>query len=331
MKTIRSWKGRSMSPSSASSFVEDLGAFRRFGRRVQRHWRWGRSQGVSRLIEEDGLNLAQRSKDRLRRWRWELSYRCPPGTAIPVYVVGVQRSGTNMVVRGFERAPEFQIHNENDQRAFHRYRLRPDEDIRTIIDGSRCRYVMLKPLCDSHRVEHLLHLTPPERSARAVWVYRPVDGRVRSAVAKFGDVNLRVLREIADGRGDGRWQAEGLTREGLALLHAIDLRRLTPESGAALFWYLRNALYFDQGLHEREDVFLVSYGGMVANPERTTRALCAFLGYPYRHELAAHVASRTPAFRPPLALDPVIRARCDALQLRLDAEAQRRSAAWALG
>ena len=37
------------------------------------------------------------------------------GLATPVYLVGLQRSGTNMLARGLDIAPEFEVHNENDR------------------------------------------------------------------------------------------------------------------------------------------------------------------------------------------------------------------------
>ena len=52
--------------------------------------------------------------------------RAPPR---PVYLVGLQRSGTNMLARGLDIAPEFEVHNENDRAVFDHYLLR-DDDVR---------------------------------------------------------------------------------------------------------------------------------------------------------------------------------------------------------
>jgi hypothetical protein len=126
-------------------------------RRILRNARWARSQGLARLIEEDQLDPADRLRRAFARWRWRLANRSGervPATA--VLLVGVQRSGTNMLVRGLERAPEFAVYNENSAAAFRRFRLRPDSVIRTLVDSSRHPYVLLKPLCDSHRTPELL-------------------------------------------------------------------------------------------------------------------------------------------------------------------------------
>jgi hypothetical protein len=237
---------------------------------------------------------------------------------MPVFLVGLQRSGTNMVVRGLERTPEFEVHNENDGRAFERYRLRPLPRIRAIVDSSRQRYVLFKPLCDSHRVDELLDSLGTQTPGRAVWAYRSVDGRVRSALAKFSDHNLQVLREIAAGRGSDRWQAQRLSHESLELIRSFDYEAMSPESAAALFWYVRNSLFFELGLDRRPDVALVSYDALVADPEGAVQPLCRFLGFPWSPRLVAHIDARSSSARPPLALDRRIRECCTELQERLD-------------
>lgn len=295
-------------------------------RKALRHWRWAQSEGVHRLIEEDQLDPSVRLANAVRKWRWRRVHGVAPGVAVPVYVVGVQRSGTNMLVRGLETAPEFEVHNENDRKVFDRFRLRSDATVAAVVTTSRHRYVLFKPLCDSHRVDQLLDLDTPAPGL-AIWSYRVVDGRVRSAVKKFGDANLRALTAIAAGRGGDRWEAQRLSEENLELIRSFDYATMTPESAAALFWYVRNSLYFELGLDERDTVMLCSYDALVTDPEKAMRPLCSFLGLPWDPRLVAHVSPRSSTGRPPLSLDPRIRARCDALQARLDAAATRKARA----
>ena len=286
----------------------------RLRRRVGRHARWARDQGVGRLIEEDQLNPLERIPLARAKRRWRRAHQVAPN-AVPVFVVGVQRSGTNMLVRGLERSPEFEVRNENDREAFDRFRLRSDAEIRALVERSGHRYVLFKPLIDSHRVPRLLDLGTPS-PGRAIWAYRDVDGRVRSSVAKFGDSNLQALRRIAAG-DTGIWQAGALSEERLALIRSLDLAGITPESGAALFWWLRNHLYFDLDLHARPDVTLARYEATVEDPEAAVRRICGFLDFPFRPELAEHVDRRAASARPPLPLDARVRELCDALQERL--------------
>jgi hypothetical protein len=189
--------------------------------------------------------------------------------------------------------------------------------VRKIILASRQRYVLFKPLCDSHRVDELLALDTPT-AGRAIWAYRGVDGRVRSALAKFGDTNLRVLTEIAGGRGDGMWQAQRLTDENQELIRSFDWTSMSPASAAALFWYVRNSLFFDLGLESRDDVLLSSYDALVARPSAGTQTLASFLGLPWHPGLATHIERRDTTPTPP-DLDARVRALCDDLEARLGA------------
>jgi hypothetical protein len=291
--------------------------------RVQRHWYWARTQGLGRLVEEDDLNPVDRARKAAAKWRWRRANGVAAGSAVPVFLVGLQRSGTNMVVRGLEASPEFEVHNENDRRAFDRFQLRPLPAIRDIVQASRHAYVLFKPLCDSHRTPELLDDLDAGGPGRAIWAYRSVDGRVASSLAKFGASNLRALAEIAAGRAADAWQAQGLSGENRALIGSFDYTAMTPATAAALFWYVRNALFFELGLDRRPDVTLVSYDRFVAGPEATMEGLCRFLGVDWNPALVAHVETRPGASRPPFDLDPVVRERCTELQQRLDAVALR--------
>ncbi|RKR91233.1 hypothetical protein BDK92_5626 [Micromonospora pisi] len=302
---------------------DELSAFAYTARRVRRHLRWARTEGIGRLIEEDRLNPVDRIGTALAKWRWRRRAGRTPGSAMPVYLVGLQRSGTNMLVRGLDSAPAVEVRNENDSTLFHRFQLRPDDVLTATVLRSRHAYVLVKPLCESHRVDELLAL-PGLVPGRALWVYRDVDDRARSEVAKFGDANLRALRAIADGSIGARWQGQRLDDATVELVRSHSPQRLDPHSGAALFWYVRNSLFFRLGLDRRDDVLLCRYDTLVAEPAAQIRRLCDFLDFPYHPRLHAHIAPREShgagpagAARPALSIDPRVRSRCDELADRL--------------
>jgi hypothetical protein len=138
-------------------------------------------------------------------------------------------------------------------------------------------------------------------------------------VAKFGDVNLRVLRELANGGGRTRWQAQRLSSDSLQLIASFDWDKMGPLDAAALFWYVRNRLYFELGLEGRPDVLLVSYDAMVADPAAEMRRICGFLDFPYHPRLVAGITARPPASTPAVALQPQIAACCAELAAELEA------------
>jgi hypothetical protein len=283
--------------------------------RVRRHLMWARTEGVAALVEEKRLNVAERTRVAHARRRWRHRHGVAQGTATPVFVVGLQRSGTNMLLRGLDCAPEFEVHNESDRRVFRRYRLRSEEVVRDTVAASRHRYVLFKPLCDSHRVPELLAL-PGLAAGKAIWIYRDVDDRARSTVAKFGDADLQAMRRVAAGRGEPVWEGQRLGDETLRRLRTFRYDTMTRETAAALLWYARNSLYFGLGLDRRPDVLLLCYDLLVAEPERVGRELCGFLGLPWRPELFAHVQRRHPSRRP-LPVDPAAREMCDEMGARL--------------
>lgn len=294
----------------------------RFTRRARRHWYWARTQGLGRLIEEDELKPVARATFAIQRRRWQWGHRILPGTAVPVFLVGLQRSGTNMLARGLAASLEFELRNENNRRAFSRFRLRPDDVVRGIVGASRSRFVLFKPLCDSHRTGELLARIDSGAPGRAIWMCRSVDGRLRSAVAKFGDVNRQVLSAIAAGRGADTWQAQGISDDNMNLLRQFDYDTMSPESAAALFWYIRHSLFFDLGLDTRPDVTLVSWDLLVGEPERYMRPLCRFLDLEYQAALVVHISPRDRPGVRQVEIDGRIRTRCDLLEERLISEAK---------
>jgi hypothetical protein len=276
---------------------------------------------VRRLIEEDELKPMQRGRIALAKRRWRTANHTD--AAKPLFIAGVQRSGTNLVGRLLNEYPEVEFYNENRRAAFDRFLLKPDPVIRRLIKASRHQIVAFKPLCDSHRIPHLLDTLDESGAAQALWVYRSVDDRARSAVAKFGTNNLDALREVAAGGGSQRWQAQGLSEVSRDFLQSLDFSRLSAHSGAALLWYLRNSMYFEHGLDQRDDVLLVSYDGLVDDPPRLWDPICRFLGLDYRDEVLQRHPIRRPSMRPALDLDASVRSRCSDLMRRLNAAALR--------
>ena len=284
-------------------------------RRAGRHIAKMRKQGIHRVAAEDVDRIASR----VRRLGWRLRHNCAPN-AVPVFIAGLQRSGTKMLVYGLRRCPEIEVYNESARSAaFKHFRLREDAVIRALTERSPHRCVAFKALWDSHRLLHLLDGLGTPRKGRAIWIYRSMEGRARSSVAQFGDDDLRVLAAVASGDGETTWLEAGLTPEQRRLVEGFDYRRMTPESAAALIWYLRNSLFFELGLHEREDVALASYDRFLRDPEGMMRAVCSFLGISYGARMIAGIAPRPAPMRDELDIDPSVRSLCTELERRLDA------------
>lgn len=298
---------------TVSTYVERA---RYTAKRVARHIHWARTEGVMRLVEEDQLNPVTRVRSAVAKARWRSAHGVRPGAAVPVHVVGLQRSGTNMLLRGLDEAPEVEVRGENDQKVFERFRLRSTEALVNTVAASRHRLVLVKPLCDSQRVDELLEL-PGMRAGKAVWLWRDAHDRARSEVSKFGTSNLDAVRAIAAGTDEGMWQSDRLPEYSRALIRSFDTDTMSPDTAAVLFWCVRNSLFFDLGLDRRDDVLLMSYDDLVRDPATTMRRLCDFLDFPFRRELYAHVDARSSHGRRPLQIDPAVDALADEVTERL--------------
>jgi hypothetical protein len=284
-------------------------------RRIRRQVAWIRSDGLARMVEEKDLHPTQRVRAALEEAVWVRRHGVVPGEAVPVWVLGVQRSGTNLLTRTLQGAPEITVFSENHRRAFVDYRLRPDEDIRRLIAAARHPLVVLKPLCDTARALDFWGPAFSAQPSRIIWAYRSVDGRVRSALSRFGTANLEVMQAVVAGRHQGMWQAQGLASDDLELVRSFAWDDGDAASAAALFWYLRNKLLFDQGLDTRPRVTVFSYDAFVADPEQGAALLGRFLGVDPAALDPGPVRPSQPAR---FALHPEIRRRCDELGDALD-------------
>lgn len=289
--------------------------------RLRRHWYWIRTQGIARVLEEDNLRPIRRMRLAVARWKWRRQSHDLAPVATAIFVGGLQRSGSNMLIRALQNFPELEIYNENSKSAFHRFELLPDETIRALVESSDHQFVVFKSLCDSHRVDDLLDKLGTPNAPRALWIYRSPDARARSAVAKFGNHNLKIMEELADGGGRTRWQGQRLSMESRELIKSFDYSNLTPESGAAIFWYVRNKLFFELGLHRREDIMLLSYDLLTSRPSQVMKAICSFISLEYRTESATGIEHRRSS-QTPLDLPRTLRDRCDHLRRELDVLAE---------
>jgi LPS sulfotransferase NodH len=218
-------------------------------------------------------NFIARNALATRKAIWRAFHSCAPN-ARAVFVLGAQRSGTTLLLECMERSNSFEVLGETS-RAMDNYRIRSADYIRNAVRQSHNPIVVFKPLTDSHRARDLLGQAP---NSKAIWAFRRVEDRVNSAIAKFGDHNLQVLRAFSKGEGLDRWQAQGLTSSDFSFIRKFDYTSMSPHDAAALFWYLRNSLYFKQNLERAQDVLPLAYEDLVSDPQATMVRVCGFLG-----------------------------------------------------
>ncbi|MFV8835521.1 sulfotransferase family protein [Aquisalimonas sp. APHAB1-3] len=254
--------------------------------------------------------MARKTKESVQTWR-ALTQGVRPG--LHAFVVGAQRSGTNMVMNILDRSYDTTVYHERDPRAFDEYLMRPPETIDNLIVRARAPVFVIKALCEMDRLPWLMERFAP---ARVIWVVRHYDDAVNSSLRSFGKVADQVSG-LVDDPGFHVWMGKGMSRETHARLRELHYPEMNEASRVALFWYTRNRLLFDTGLADDPRVILVSYERLVTDPHVEFRDVFAFLGLDYGDRLAANVTPRSVRKAPAPDIDPEVRAACDALLVEL--------------
>lgn len=282
--------------------------------KVKRHAQWAREGGLKSLIEEDELDPRQRMSNELAMWKYRRE-NPTQGPARALWVLGAQRSGTNMVMRGLGKHGGTKMYNENHRKAFRDFELLADDSVRSLIENCSQPVIVFKPLCDSDRAGELLDLGGP--TSRAAWIYRNVDARARSAVTKFGSANLDMMKSLEANLDNGEWWSRSVTPEQRAQVVELTTKSLSPHDAAALFWWMRNSIFFSDHLYARHDVALVKYQTLLESPSKIMSDLCQHVGLKFEPVMVDHFEPfRSPASR--LELHPGVRSLCDELTSRLD-------------
>jgi len=141
---------------------------------------------------------------------------------------------------------------------------------------------------------------------------------VHSAVKSFGNFVPQWSRLA---RGDSSdWRGRGMapaTRELLAALYRPDA---SEAEGAAIMWFYRNALFFEQQLGADPRVRVVFYEDLVQHPLHEVAAVYDFLGLPgFNARVASRIHARSVKHRSPSGIAPAVVSLCDELLARFRA------------
>lgn len=222
-------------------------------------------------------------------WRSRLAFRKP---ATPVFILGCQRSGTTICQNVFESSSRFAVFKEGNRDAMtDKWRLRPIPEIRELIDSHRARVLLFKPINDSQCASQFLDAF---ENSRVIWIHRSFVDTVNSAVSKWGsaqrDMVVWIGRAITEYGGvDTAFPhimekptyavyAEALPADVAALLSEWTRDTVSDATGAAIMWYIRNRLYFDQSLNDNPRVLLVNYEKFARQPDVELARMCDFMG-----------------------------------------------------
>lgn len=228
-----------------------------------------------------------------------------------VFVAGLQRSGTNMLMEVLEWSPHTDVYHETDRRAFdERYEMRDPVTIRRLSQSSRAPFFVIKALCELDRLGELLDDFMP---AKAVWILRHYHDSSQSAVRSFRNF-VPQLRRLAQDKTSDAWRGRGMSDVTQAVLRRIAALDPSELDGAAMMWYYRNALFFEQRLDRDPRVALLMYEDWASHPTARLNSLCRFLGLPRcSHFMTRYVHGNAVHRRPPPTLLPEVEEACTQL------------------
>ncbi|MBU0603278.1 MAG: sulfotransferase [Gammaproteobacteria bacterium] len=235
-----------------------------------------------------------------RKW---LAHRLPRA-AQPrrhVFVAGMQRSGTNMLMDLIERSTLTDVYHERDPRAFDNYLMREPAVIRGLVERSRAPHFVIKCLCELERLPALMDEFQP---SKGLWIVREYRDAVNSALVSFGRFSQQVER-VAKGKAGSEWFAGGMSDDTKRIVRELWHPDMNEASAAALIWYFRNRLFFEMALERDARIRLLSYEALVTDPANECERVFDFLGLPFspfitRKVFASSISKKTP---PPVSDD----------------------------
>ena len=244
----------------------------------------------------------------------------PSKEKLPLFIVGCNRSGTNMVCGAIGNSPHGWDYRESAfSIAFDGYYLRQDWIIENLIRYTPSPIVSFGSILDSQFTDSLISQFD---GAKAIWIYRNFPDVANScARMQWGPTLKDLVGWVAKGELENIGaRGKRVTPETVQLFSELFHEDISVEDGASLYWYMRNQLYFDLKLNEDPRVLILQYEDTVLNQEETFRRVFEFLGFPYDPAIIDGIYSSSVGKHTPPEIDPAIQAICEPLKAKLDAE-----------
>lgn len=271
----------------------------------------------------DARGVSYRVRRKLRTVVKEARQRLAPRPVrLHVFVAGMQRSGTNMLMDLLDASYATQVFHETDPRAFLTYEMRDRAVIRDLARSCRAPVLVVKALCELDLLTSLMADFAP---AKTLWVVRGWRDSVNSALHSFGRF-VPQWERLAHERESGDWRGRGMSEATRGLLQALFRRDATEADGAAIMWYYRNILFFEQAFERDPRVRVVFYDSLVRHPVEEMQDVLRFVGIgDLPAGLPGQVRASSASRRTPPAVAADVQALCDDLFSRFAKLRERQS------
>ena len=229
-----------------------------------------------------------------------------------VFVGGMQRSGTNMLMDILEKSYTTDVYHERDTRAFDNYQMREEAVIQQLSERSKAPRFIIKSLCELQNLDTLMNSFQP---AKTIWIVRDYHDVVASMLKSFGNQEKQVLRILKENSSE--WLGQGMTDITRDELMGMAEPGMGDAPASAMQWYFRNVLFFDQKFEVNKNILLISYEELVGQPETQVKKICQFIGIEYHARMIKGIFSSSINRRKQPEINLQMNVLCDALQLKL--------------
>ena len=248
-----------------------------------------------------------------RQWFRALVHGGRPATRV-VFVVGSQRSGTRLPLQVMDYSTDISTFSEGTSPYFDKVLLQPLDYVAAQLRRSPSPVVVLKPICETHRVHELLDRFP---GSKAIWIFRHYQGASLSASVKWGSGRENLRRLAVRDFKAASWRSGGLTEEKLALVKRLYRDDMSLYESETVMWYLRNGLFFDLHADMRPDVLLVRYEDLITDPQQRFDEMFRFIGMAVPPHAVDAIKPSSGSTRTYPDIHPELRTLCDSLHERL--------------
>lgn len=234
-----------------------------------------------------------------------------------LFLVGCQCSGSTLIARIFDGDYRTTVLGEDScitGIGKDRLRIKTVTEIMPILDKIRFLLIIAVPKVESQRISYLLDSIP---KLKAIWIYRNYKDVVYSKLNKF-QRQIEDLKCIAE-KESCNWRSDRVSSKTLEIVKTFYHEEMSKQDAAALMWYARNILFFEQNLQDNDRIVQIKYEELVENPSKEMKRLYNFLEIPYPGDkIVSLVDNKSLGLGKEVEIFPEIEDLCRGLMNRLE-------------